>query len=79
MKALQDDSIQLAVIYSADPVLGSDDLVSLADPKGLFLASHVVPVASDKLDEQAVKIISGVTAQLSPAGLIALNAQSTQE
>ncbi len=79
VKSLKDDSIQLAVIYSADPVLGSGDLVTLDDPKGLLLASHVVPVASDKLDAQAVEIINGVTAQLSPEGLIALNAQSTQE
>jgi osmoprotectant transport system substrate-binding protein len=77
--ALRDDSIQLAIIYTADPAFGSGDLVPLEDPEGLFLASNVVPIASDKLDAGAVKIIDALSAALTPEGLVALNAQSVDE
>ncbi|WEO75967.1 ABC transporter substrate-binding protein [Cryobacterium sp. SO2] len=76
LKALRDDAIQLAVIYTADPAIGSNDLVALEDPKGLFLPSHVVPIASDKLDAEAQGIINEISAALTPEGLIALNAES---
>ena len=46
VKALKDGDIQLANIYSSDPVLADGTLTVLTDPKGLFLASHVVPPAS---------------------------------
>jgi osmoprotectant transport system substrate-binding protein len=76
LKALQDGDIQLAIIYTADPAIGSNDLVALTDTKGLFLASHVVPIASDKIDAKAAAIINAVSAALTPEGLVALNAQS---
>lgn len=79
LKALRDDSIQLAVIYTADPSIGSNDLVALEDPKGLFLPSHVVPIASEKLDAAAQDIINSISAALTPEGLIALNAESIGE
>jgi osmoprotectant transport system substrate-binding protein len=79
VKALRDDSIQLAIIYTADPAFGSGDLVPLTDPEGLFLASNVVPIASDKLDADAVKIIDAISAALTPEGLVALNAQSVDD
>jgi osmoprotectant transport system substrate-binding protein len=79
VKALRDDSIQLAIIYTADPAISSSDLVPLDDPAGLFLASHVVPIASDKLDEGAQEIINAISAALTPDGLVALNAQSIDD
>ena len=79
VKALQDNSIQLAIVYTADPSIAENDLVSLEDPAGLFLASHVVPLASDDVDEAAAAIINEVDAALTPEGLIELNARSVQE
>src|SRR5699024_8176578 len=79
LKALEDDDIQLANIYSADPALSRGSLVTLADPKGIFLASHVVPVVSDRVDEAAAKIINEVSAALDPAELVALNARSVND
>lgn len=76
LKALQDGAIQLAVLYTADPAISSSDLVPLTDTAGLFLASHVVPIASDKVDERAQGIVNAISAALTPEGLIALNAQS---
>jgi len=79
VKALQDDSIQLAIIYTADPSIAQNDLVVLDDPRGLFLASHVVPVASDKVDADARATIDAVSAALSAEDLVALNERSVTE
>lgn len=78
-KALLDGDIQLAIIYTADPAISSSDLVPLDDPAGLFLASHVVPIASDKLDDDAQALINKISAALTPDGLVALNAQSVED
>jgi len=79
VKALQDGQIQLAIIYTADPSIAADDLVSLTDTKGLFLSSHVVPLASDKIDAAAAAVIDAVSAAMSPDDLIALNARSVTD
>jgi len=79
LKALQDNTIQLAILYTADPVLGTNDLVTLEDTRGLFLASHVVPIASAKIDAKAAAIINAISAVLTPEGLVALNAQSVED
>ncbi|GAA2180085.1 ABC transporter substrate-binding protein [Brooklawnia cerclae] len=79
VKALKEGDIQVANIYSADPTIAANDLVSLQDTKGLFLASHVVPLASDNVDDAAAAIIDEVNAAMSPDDLIALNARSVDE
>lgn len=79
LKALQDGDIQLANIYSADPSLSSGNVVTLTDPKGIFLASHVVPIVSDRVDDGAAAIINQVSAALQPADLVALNARSVTD
>ena len=78
VKALRDNSIQLADIYSSDPVLASSDLVVLADPKSLFLASQVVPVISERIDERAGAQINRISAALTSRALIEMNHQSTK-
>jgi len=40
--------------------MASADLVALEDPDGFMLASHVVPLASDKLDETAAALIDRI-------------------
>lgn len=79
VKALKDGDIQLAIIYTADPSIAENGLVSLEDPKGLFIASHVVPIVSDNVDDAAAAIINKVSAAMSPEDLIALNARSVKE
>ncbi|QXT61752.1 ABC transporter substrate-binding protein [Tessaracoccus palaemonis] len=79
VKALKDGDIQLANIYTADPAIKANDLVSLQDTKGLFLASHVVPLASDNVDDAAAAVINKVSAAMAPDDLIALNARSVDE
>ena len=79
VKALKDGTIQMAIIYTADPSIKKNDLVALEDTKGLFLSSHVVPVASDKLDEDAIAIINKISEELTAEGLVELNSQSVEE
>lgn len=77
VESLLEGIVNVANVYSADPRIGSNDLVTLADPEGLFLASNVVPVASADLPQEAIDIINEVSAALTPEGLVALNVQST--
>ncbi len=68
--------IQLADVYSAEPDIKTKNLVTLEDPQGLFLASHVVPLVSDSVSDDAAAVINKVSAALTPSGLIALNVES---
>ncbi|WP_449385859.1 ABC transporter substrate-binding protein [Cellulomonas soli] len=79
VKALLDGDIQLAIIYTADPSVGKNDLVALQDTRGLFLASHVVPLASDDVDDAAAAVINEISAAMTPDELVALNARSVDE
>jgi osmoprotectant transport system substrate-binding protein len=79
VQALKDGDIQLAIIYTADPSIAANDLVSLEDTKGLFLASHVVPLASDNVNDEAAEVINAVSAAMTPEDLIAMNSRSVNE
>jgi osmoprotectant transport system substrate-binding protein len=79
LKALVDDQVQMVNIYSADPNIAANDLVTLEDPEGLFLASNVVPVVSDKVTDEIAEIIDTVSAALTAEDLVALNALSVNE
>jgi len=79
VKALVDNKIQLANVYTADPNIESNNLVALEDPDGLFLPDNVVPVVSDKVDDAAAEILNEVSAALDADTLVALNAQSVND
>lgn len=79
VKALKDGDVQLAIIYSADPSIESNDLVALEDTKGLFLSSNVVPLASDKIDAEAAELINEVSAAMESEDLVSLNNRSVTE
>ncbi|HYP72600.1 MAG TPA: ABC transporter substrate-binding protein [Microbacterium sp.] len=72
-------NIQVANVYSADPRIQTDDLVTLEDPEGLFLASNVVPLVSTSVSDDIAEVINAVSAALTPEGLVALNVQSTED
>jgi osmoprotectant transport system substrate-binding protein len=77
--ALNDGDIQMAIIYTADPSIAANDLVSLQDTKGVFLASHVVPLASDNVNDEAAAVIDAVSAAMTPEALLTMNARSVNE
>ncbi len=79
VKALRDGSVQLAVMYSADPAIADNDLVMLDDPKSLMTASNVVPIVSDRVPERARRSIERIDRALTPSGLVALNRDSVDD
>ena len=79
VKALKDGDIQLANIYSSDPALADGTLKVLEDPKGLFLASHVVPLASSRVNDDAAAVINRVSAAMDAEDLVEMNRASTKD
>ena len=76
VKALRDGDATIVDMYSSTPELASGDLVVLEDPEGMFLASHVVPIVSDRIDEKAAEVIDRVSASLTPEVLVRMNDES---
>jgi osmoprotectant transport system substrate-binding protein len=70
-------TVNIANVYSADPRIQTENLVTLADPKGLFLASNVVPLVNADIAGSIADVINAVQAKLTPEGLVALNVEST--
>ncbi len=70
-------NIQVANVYSADPAIGTNDLVTLEDPDGLLLASNVVPLVNADIADEIADVIDAVSAKMTPEGLVALNVEST--
>ncbi|MBM9432193.1 ABC transporter substrate-binding protein [Flaviflexus equikiangi] len=79
VNALEAGDIQMALIYTADPKIADLDVVMLEDTESMFLASHVVPLASDNVDEQAEEIINRISAAMDTDQLVALNARSVND
>ena len=75
--ALLAGTINLANVYSADPRIGTDDLVTLEDPEGLFLASNVVPLVNTDVADEIADVINAISAAMSAKDLVALNVRST--
>ena len=72
-------TVEVANVFSADPRIQTEDLVTLSDPEGLFLASHVVPLVNSAVAEDVAPVINQVSAALSAEDLVAMNVESTEE
>ncbi|ANC30754.1 ABC transporter substrate-binding protein [Isoptericola dokdonensis] len=72
-------TVNVANVFSADPRIQTEGLVTLEDPEGLFLASNVVPLVSAGVADQVADVLNPVSAALTPEGLVALNVESTEE
>jgi osmoprotectant transport system substrate-binding protein len=79
VQALTEGAITVGNIYSADPNIAANNLVTLEDPDGLFLASNVVPLVSADIAGDIADVINAISAKLTAAGLSALNAQSVND
>jgi osmoprotectant transport system substrate-binding protein len=79
VQAIKDGSITIGNIYSGDPNIAANELVTLDDPEGLFLASNVVPLVNADVAPDIADIINAIDAKLTPAGLSALNAKSVND
>lgn len=79
VKALQDGTVNIADIYSADPSIAANGFVTLEDPLALVLPQQVIPLVSDRVDADMEEILNAVSAELSTPELIALNSRSVNE
>ncbi|HEY7796162.1 MAG TPA: ABC transporter substrate-binding protein [Microbacteriaceae bacterium] len=78
-EALLEGEINMANIYSGDPRIAQFDLVTLADPEGMFLSSNVVPIANSSIADDVANVINAVSVAMSPQELVELNNRSQQE
>jgi osmoprotectant transport system substrate-binding protein len=79
VKALLDNKIQLANIYTASPLIKTDNLVVLKDPDNLFFPDNIAPIVSKKVTTTAADILNKVDAKLSQTDLVSLNVQSVTD
>lgn len=77
--ALLSGDVEVADIYSADPVIEAEDLVVLEDPEELVLPQNVLPVVSERVDDATAAVLDEVNAALTSEELISLNSQSVDE
>ncbi|UUT35604.1 ABC transporter substrate-binding protein [Microbacterium elymi] len=70
-------TVNVADVYTSDPRIKTDDLVVLKDPKGMILASNVVPVISKDIQGKVADTLNAVQAKLTPEALVDMNVQNT--
>ena len=76
LKALLDDQVQAADIYSTTPSIIDNGLVTLKDPKNLFASQQIVPIVStDKASDEVKTILDSVSSTLTTEDLLQLNKQ----
>jgi len=77
IKGLQSGLIQAGNVFSTDPAIKADNLVSLEDPESLFGAQNVVPlIATSVATPQAAEVLNAVSAKLTTDILIELNSKA---
>lgn len=73
VKALVDDTVQVADIYTTSPALVENNLVVLDDPKNMISSQNVIPLIADSAyTDQIAEILNNVSAKLTTEDLIAL-------
>lgn len=73
--ALQNDNVQIADIFTTDPLVQKNGWVTLVDDKGLFGYENVVPLANKSLPAAAVTVVNDVSSKLTTSALMQLDAQ----
>ena len=74
LKALLDNTVQVADIYSTTPSILDNKLVTLTDPKNLFASQQVVPiVTSSKATSKVSALLDKVSAKLTTKDLLEFN------
>lgn len=73
VKALVDDTVQVADIYTTSPALVENNLVVLDDPETMISSQNVIPLIADSAyTDQIGEILNNVSAKLTTDDLIAL-------
>ena len=78
LKALLDNTVQAADIYSTTPSILQKNLVTLTDPNSLFAAQEVVPIVStSKVSAKFTSVINKVSAALTTKDLLEFNTETS--
>ena len=73
VKALVDDSVQVADIYTTSPAIKTEDLVVLEDPENMISSQNIIPLLSTSLDNSDIDdVLNAISAELTTDDLIAL-------
>lgn len=74
LKALLEDKVQVADIYTTTPSIADNDLVILEDPKNNFIAQQVIPLYNEaKMTDTAKEALNSVSRILTTDDLMNLN------
>ena len=73
VKALVDNAVQVADIYTTSPDLVAKNLLVLDDPENLIAAQNIVPLLnSDIYSDELAAVLNAISAALTTEDLIAL-------
>ncbi|MGB5953368.1 MAG: ABC transporter substrate-binding protein [Ornithinimicrobium sp.] len=73
VKALVDDTVQVADIFTTSPALVAEDLVVLEDPENMISAQNIVPLLAQSVySEELEETLNAVSAEMTTDDLIAL-------
>lgn len=73
VKALVDDTVQVADIYTTSPSLKAENLVVLDDPENLIAAQNIIPlISSEVASDDIAAVLNAISAQLTTDDLIEL-------
>ncbi|MFT4233239.1 MAG: ABC transporter substrate-binding protein [Leucobacter sp.] len=76
LSALQNGQAQVGDMFSSDPAIEENDLVPLADDKGLFPPANILPVISDSVaSDEVTEVLNAVSAALTTEGLMEMNSR----
>lgn len=73
LKALLDNTVQVADIYSTTPSILDNKLVTLTDPKNLFASQQVVPIVTASKASKISALLNKVSAKLTTQVLLEFN------
>jgi osmoprotectant transport system substrate-binding protein len=76
LKALLDNTVQVADIYSTTPSILDSKLVTLEDPKNLFASQQVVPIVTASKASKISALLNKVSAKLTTKDLLEFNSRT---
>jgi osmoprotectant transport system substrate-binding protein len=73
VKALNDNTVQIADIYTTSPAIAANNFVTLTDPKNLFASQQLVPIVTASKASKISALLNKVSAKLTTSDLVDFN------
>jgi osmoprotectant transport system substrate-binding protein len=73
VKALNDNTVQVADIYTTSPAIAADGFVTLTDPKNLFASQQLVPIVTASKASKISGLLNKISAKLTTSDLVDFN------